>query len=148
MPYIPNPLSHASFKDVFTYEWLQDLKGKLRNFLNEIGSHEHLPVIFQMFNSYKKDMSGELNSENQGKSGGDYAKIITQLEANNEKLLNALQESNEKYDNLEKNFEYSKRNEEIVRSSLFESNVKWISFMKEVIILNKEVNFSKNKLLV
>jgi len=76
-----------------------------------------------------------------------YGKVISQLENSNQSLMNILQEYNEKYEGLAKHCEVLKRNEEIVRNHLFESNVKWINFLKEVIILTNEVilklNFQK-----
>jgi len=52
--------------------------------------------------------------------------------------MNILQEYNEKYEGLVKNYEIVKRNEEVVRSHLVESNVKWINFLKEVLSLTNE----------
>ena len=62
-----------------------------------------------------------------------------QLQSSNQRLMNILQEYNDKYENLAKNYEIVKSNEQIVRSHLFESNAKWISFLKEVIMLTNEV---------
>ena len=33
LPYIPNPASHPSFKHLFTVDWVQDLKIKLKTFI-------------------------------------------------------------------------------------------------------------------
>lgn len=34
LPYIPNPVQHPSFKDLFTMQWVNDLKGKLKQFVH------------------------------------------------------------------------------------------------------------------
>jgi len=33
LPYIPNPTSHPSFKHLFTAEWVNDLKKRLKAFI-------------------------------------------------------------------------------------------------------------------
>jgi len=33
LPYIPNPANHPSFKHLFTVDWVQDLKQKLKQFI-------------------------------------------------------------------------------------------------------------------
>lgn len=33
LPYIPNPANHPSFKHLFTVDWVQDLKVKLKTFI-------------------------------------------------------------------------------------------------------------------
>lgn len=38
LPYIPNPASHPSFKHLFTMDWVQDLKLKLRQFVQQNAS--------------------------------------------------------------------------------------------------------------
>lgn len=142
LPYIPNPLSHPSFKDVFTREWVQELKSKLQSFIVEVSASDQAPIIYQMYNAYAKNLNE--NSGNGamgiiGQNGGDYAKMIQQLETTNQGLVNLVQDFNEKYEGLVKNYEIVKRNEEIVRNHLFESNAKWINFLKEMIILTNEV---------
>jgi len=140
LPYIPNPLSHPSLKDVFTREWLIELKSKLQSFLSEVGTSENLPVIYQMYSGYVKALNGGIGGTMlaAGSHPEEYGKVISQLENSNQSLMNILQEYNEKYEGLAKNYEVVKRNEEIVRNHLFESNVKWINFLKEVIILTNE----------
>jgi len=135
LPYIQNPMHHPSFKDVFTREWIIELKSKLQSFLEQVGSNEHLPVLYQMYEAYVKSGNGIVTKT---RVGGEYETTITQLEANNQDLMNLLQDYSEKYEGLSKNYEIVKRNEEIVRNHLIESNVKWINFLKEIIILTNE----------
>lgn len=33
LPYIQNPMNHPSFQELFTMQWVSDLKGKLKNFI-------------------------------------------------------------------------------------------------------------------
>jgi len=144
LPYIQNPMHHPSFKDVFTREWIIELKSKLQSFLEQIGSNEHLPVLYQMYEAYVKSGNGIVTKT---RVGGEYETTITQLEANNQDLMNLLQDYSEKYEGLSKNYEIVKRNEEIVRNHLIESNVKWINFLKEIIILTNEVHNFNNQIL-
>jgi len=94
-----------------------------------------------MYSGYVKALNGGIGGTMlaAGSHPEEYGKVISQLENSNQSLMNILQEYNEKYEGLAKNYEVIKRNEEIVRNHLFESNVKWINFLKEVIILTNEV---------
>ena len=38
IPYIPNPSNHPSFKHLFTIDWVQDLKLKLKTFIQQNSS--------------------------------------------------------------------------------------------------------------
>ena len=34
LPYIPNPMQHPSFQQLFTMQWVTDLKAKIKSFIN------------------------------------------------------------------------------------------------------------------
>ncbi len=53
--------------------------------------------------------------------------------------MNILQEYNEKYGALMKNYQFLQKNEEIARNHLFESHTKWMAFLKELLGSTNEV---------
>jgi len=144
LPYVPNPMEHPYFKHIFTKDWVLELRNKLQFFLNLFNSNKEAPLIYQMYNAYvnnlgEKGSPNKQDSHNEDQSAGDYAKIIAQLEASNQDLINVLQEYNEKYNNLMTDFQIVQRNEEIARSHLLESHGKWIAFLKELLVVTNDV---------
>ena len=143
-PYVPNPTEHPYFKHIFTKEWVSDLRNKLEFFLSLLNSNQEAPLIYQMYNAYVNslnDKNGQTkrNLNEEEPSVGDYAKIIAQLEASNQDLINVLQEYNEKYNNVMTDLHIVQRNEEIARSHLLESHGKWIAFLKELLVVTNDV---------
>jgi len=144
-PYVPNPTEHPYFKHIFTKEWASDLRNKLQFFLSLLNSNKEAPLIYQMYNAYvnnlneKEGQEGKSHRNEDEPSVGDYAKIIAQLEASNQDLINVLQDYNEKYNNLMTDLQIVQRNEEIARSHLLESHGKWIAFLKELLVVTNDL---------
>lgn len=89
-----------------------------------------------MYQAYVRGLNG---GDLGGANSGEYAKIIAQLESSNQDLMNILQEYNDKYGNLMKNYHAIQKNEEIARNHLFESHTKWMAFLKELLASTNEV---------
>jgi len=87
----------------------------------------------------KEGQEGKSHRNEDEPSVGDYAKIIAQLEASNQDLINVLQDYNEKYNNLMTDLQIVQRNEEIARSHLLESHGKWIAFLKELLVVTNDL---------
>jgi hypothetical protein len=45
LPYIPNPMEHPSFKSLFTMDWVNQLKQKLKSFIHERAFELGLPHL-------------------------------------------------------------------------------------------------------
>ena len=45
LPYIPNPMDHPSFKSLFTMDWVNQLKQKLKSFIHERSYELGLPQL-------------------------------------------------------------------------------------------------------
>jgi hypothetical protein len=139
LPYVPNPLEHPSFKHIFTKEWLAELRSKLDAFLPSVFQNEGNLLLFQMYQVFVKGpQEGGLISGHYPE-GTEYAKVIAQLETSNHDLMNILQEYNDKYGNLMKNYQVLQKNEEIARNHLFESHTKWMAFLKELLVSTNEL---------
>ena len=146
-PYVPNPKEHQSFKHIFTRDWVKELRNKLQSFLEQPASNEEAPVLYQMYKAYVSESAQNSNVQSPEKEKekhdvGDYAKVIAQLEASNQDLMNILQDCYNKYGNLMRDFQILQKNEEIARNNLFESQSKWMTFLKEVIVVANDVKLA------
>ena len=137
MPYVQNPCDHPSFRQIFTKEWIVDVRNKLTAFLSSIGGNDKPPLLYQMYVNYMKNTSS-LADDAPGKEE-EYVNLITNLETSNKELMAILQEFNDKYGSLLKNYNILQKNEEIARNNLFESHSKWISFSRELITITNDV---------
>ena len=57
LPYIPNPANHPSFKHLFTVDWVQELKVKLKTFIQQNSNKLGLSAPGQsskLFNIFKE----------------------------------------------------------------------------------------------
>lgn len=143
-PYVPNPKEHQSFKHIFTREWVKELRVKLQNFLSGPVTNEESPILYQMYKAYASE--SPQNSKTQSPAHGkdkhdveDYAKVIAQLEASNQDLMNILQDCYDKYGHLTKEYQILQKNEEMARNHLFESQTKWMTFLKEIIVVANDL---------
>ena len=138
LPYVQNPCDHPSFRQIFTKEWVVDIKNKLTIFLSSIGANDKPPLLYEIYIAYMKNsLTGDIIAKE-----NEYVNLITNLETSNKELMGILQEFNEKYGSLLKNYNILQKNEEIARNNLFESHSKWISFSRELITISNDVIFS------
>lgn len=54
LPYVDNPLEHPTFKAICTKRWANDLREKLKEFLQVNLSKNSSPEIFHWYASFRK----------------------------------------------------------------------------------------------
>jgi hypothetical protein len=126
LPYIPNPASHPSFKHLFTMDWVQDLKLKLRQFIQANASRLGLAPpgmdsgLFAIFKDHAHGApdGGEEGAENR--------------EPGSETLQGRLKL-------MQKNMVVLQRKEAYSKRMLYESQLKWTNFSQDVVRKCKEL---------
>ena len=127
LPYVSNPLEHPIFKGLCSKKWANDLRSKLKTFLQESLPKLSSPQLFHWYANYKKK---------QGSSGKNneismMAGVSPEAEEYKERLLM-----------LQKHFLVLQRKEEYTRQTLIESQSKWTNFSKEILNISKELLFT------
>jgi hypothetical protein len=68
LPYVDNPLEHPTFKAICTKKWANDLREKLKEFLDVNLSKNSSPEIFHWYASFKKTRGGVQSSQDNYRS--------------------------------------------------------------------------------
>lgn len=55
LPYVPRPQEHASYKHLFSNQWILEIKGKLVKLMSDLTSRDHTTVVEQMYHQYTQD---------------------------------------------------------------------------------------------
>ena len=120
LPYIPNPWNHPSFKHLFTVEWVQDLKQKLKGFISQNSEKLGLKSPAQSSKLYGiyRDFNKYVNEQPEGMANETFSDRMKQMH----KTMMILQ----------KKESYSKR-------MLYESQLKWTNFSSDVVRNCKEL---------
>ena len=54
LPYVQNPRDHPSYKQIFTLEWVKELKDKLKTCLSSYIPNGKYPLLYDLYmNIYK-----------------------------------------------------------------------------------------------
>lgn len=133
-------MEHPSFRRVFTHDWVQEVRQRLQNYLQNLNSNDSNMVLLQMFQAYANMGDGPEGRGSATMEINDYRNAIAQLEESNKELMNILNEFNAKYGNLLRNYNILQKSEEIARSNLLDSHSKWINFSKELLTISKDVS--------
>jgi len=120
LPYVANPMDHPIFKGLCTKKWANDLKTKLKTYLQENLPKLSSPQLFHWYASFKKKVNGGARSD-----GTPEAEDIK------ERLLL-----------LQKHYLILQKKEEYTRQTLIESQSKWTNFSKEILNISKELLFT------
>ena len=122
LPYIPNPSNHPSFKHLFTVDWVQDLKQKLKLFIQQ--NSQTLGLIqpgcsSKLYKMYKDSSKlAEMNDSDPA--------------TKDETLSDRLKSMHKNMMVMQKKEAYSKR-------MLYESQLKWTHFSYDVVRNCKEL---------
>lgn len=129
LPYIPNPSDHPSFKHLFTVEWVQDLKQKLKQFiqqnsaklgLTQPGVNSKLYGIFKdFFNLMEDDFGG--NGQSTSRSAQSSETVSDRIKL------------------MQKNMVILQKKEAYSKKMLYESQLKWTNFSYDVVRNCKEL---------
>ena len=137
LPYIQKPQEHPGMKELFTKEWIINLRGKLLEFLSNLFNSQEVPFLYQIFQYYQGNKSLNMNMSPQSLNTGENKEIyIQQLEANNKELVTVIQDFNTKYTQMQKNY---KQFAESAKANLLESQNKWSAVAKELVSISKEL---------
>ena len=60
LPYVGTPLSHPTFQHLFSEEWVEDLKSRVRHFLSESLPLVPRPMLVQMYSQYLERRSQQV----------------------------------------------------------------------------------------
>jgi hypothetical protein len=67
LPYVPNPTDHPSFKQLFTTEWIKNLKDKLHQFLSDTITTNDETRLAKIYNAgLNRDKADDFNFEDDG----------------------------------------------------------------------------------
>ena len=125
LPYVSNPIEHPIFKGLCTKKWANDLKMKLKTYLQDNLPKISSPQLFHWYANFKKKV---------GAGGRDTAgsmMISPEAEEIKERLLM-----------LQKHYLILQKKEEYTRQTLIESQSKWTNFSKEILNISKELLFT------
>lgn len=140
LPYIQKPQEHPALKELFTKEWIINLRSKLLEFLTNLFNSQEMPFLYQIFQAFSSNKSSlNMNMSPQSIDNINVEskdKYISQLEANNKELINVIQDFNTKYTQMQKNY---KQFAESAKANLLESQNKWSAVAKELVLISKEL---------
>ena len=125
LPYVSNPMDHPIFKGLCTKKWANDLRNKLKTFLQENLPKISSPQLFHWYASFKKKAGPAARDP----MGG----MIMSPEA---------EEIKERLLMLQKHYLILQKKEEYTRQTLIESQSKWTNFSKEILNISKELLFT------
>lgn len=137
LPYIQKPQDHPALKELFTKEWIVNLRSKLLEFLSNLFNSQEVPLLFQLFQHYQGNKSLGMNiSPGSHEPLENKERYIQQLEANNKELVTVIQDFNAKYTQMQRNY---KQFAESAKANLLESQNKWSAVAKELVSISKEL---------
>lgn len=138
LPYIQKPQDHPALKELFTKEWIINLRAKLLEFLANLFNSQETPFLYQMFQYYQSNKTSlNMNMSPQSlDSFENKEKYTAQLESNNKELITVVQDVNSKYIQMQKNY---KQFAESAKANLLESQNKWSAVAKELVTISKEL---------
>ena len=138
LPYIQKPQEHPALKELFTKDWIINLRAKLVEFLTNLFNSQETPFLFQVFQYYQGTKSSlNMNMSPQSlDSVENKERYIGQLEGNNKELVTVIQDFNAKYTQMQKNY---KQFAESAKANLLESQNKWSAVAKELVTISKEL---------
>lgn len=119
LPYLKNPKTHPSFKNVLTVQYCQELREKLNIFLTHF-----LPIQGKatLYDTFSRGPVGEINIDNSSLENNIYE--------------------------LERQLVAAQKKEELAKTTLIESQTKWVNFCKGMLNISKEIyefHISKNQ---
>ena len=121
LPYVPNPIDHPSFKQLFSTEWIKNLKEKLNDFLTTVISNSdirsNLARIYT--NHIKNPNKGDFNFEPEEEVISE--EVIEQI--------NMLQNRCRQLEKQEQN----------TKSVFLTSQQKWSNFSRNILIIAKQL---------
>lgn len=92
LPYVPNPLDHPSFKDIFEDGWVPTLRSDLENFLERTLKQCNSTQLLEMYyGNLAKNQAQTLLEEHQQKLVAEHQKLLT-LQENYHKLMHVTTE--------------------------------------------------------
>lgn len=139
LPYVNNPRDHPSYKQIFSPEWIRELKDKLKGCLNVYIPSGKYPLLYDMYLNYasqkddKKPKNSALNMflDNLNKNLDYSEPMHQQMQI----------QSDDNLDNarLLDEFNKLKKKEEATKLTLIESQKKWTNFSLDILGISFEL---------
>jgi LisH domain-containing protein ARMC9 len=117
LPYVPNPIDHPSFKQLFSTEWIKNLKEKLLQYLSNTIA-EDSSDLSKIYASSKKPKSDDFNFD---PDEGIPEELIEQINMLQSRCLE-----------LEKK-------EQNAKNMFIMSQKKWINFSRNILVITKQL---------
>ncbi|CAG9316744.1 ARMC9_2 [Blepharisma stoltei] len=87
LPYMPNPIGHKGFKDLFTMKWLNELKLRVGNFIQEKDPQTVPTILDKMYMTYMENSRTQSRGREDSKRSQALEKEIQNLKHENEILV-------------------------------------------------------------
>ena len=163
LPYIQNPREHPSYKQIFTVEWIRELKEKLNDCFNNYLPNGKYPLLYDMFmlcesvseenklNAKAKPLYNFLENfcnkfEYKEDNTEGVVEIVGENHLNNVSNLNGnvvntseIRISDIDYNKLLENFNRVKKKEENTKLMLIESQKKWTNLSSDILKISFEL---------
>lgn len=117
LPYIQNPVDHPSFASLFTMEWVNKLKAKLKSFIHENALQLGMPHLAPQSQLFALVQTEPGTSADRSSEQGDRLQKM-------QKTMVSLQ-----------------RKEQFAKKTLYESQIKWTHFSSDIVrVCNELIN--------
>lgn len=158
LPYIQNPREHPSYKQIFTQEWVKELKEKLKTCLVSYVPGGKYPLLYDMYVTCDAGADGKV-----AKSKPLYNFLenynrnfeMSVNENKNNSLLNNMSHEMENISKLSHNvtdqklvedYQKLKKKEEAAKITLIESQKKWTNFSLDLLTISFDLISNIRKL--
>ena len=130
-------MEHPSFQSLYTMEWVNNLKQKLKAFIHERSFELGLPHLSQSPSSLFMVFTNQ-NSEGAGEGAAQKANSINQVQPRGENNV-ATDSVNDRLSQMQKTLMTQQRKEQYAKKALYESQIKWTHFSTDIIRYCKEL---------
>ncbi|CAD8057801.1 unnamed protein product [Paramecium sonneborni] len=134
LPYVQQPQKHQTFQHLFTNQWVEDLKERLKDFTSSIFQNEqitHLQKLVQHYENQHQQTQQHNNYQQQ-----DNSKEIKRL---NDQILKLQNDNNEIKQKLNQQVQAYQELNSHAEKNFTEAQQKWFSLCKELMVVSKDL---------
>jgi hypothetical protein len=156
LPYVQNPREHPTYKQIFTHEWMRELKEKLKTCLVSYVPTGKYPLLYDMFLTCEAaNSNSEGNKQIKGKAlfnfldnyNKNYDQNVSHISHNINQTHNVSEHVLSNSENkLLDDYNKLKKKEEATKMTLIESQKKWTNFSMDLLGISFELISNFNKL--
>ena len=130
LPHVPVPTDHPSFRNLFTRGWLNELKDRVMKFYKAY-TNSSTPLLLEMLKAYegRNKVPGHRSPQKQpGMHKAQPKKVDSSQIDQYEQQLGLMRQE----------YQMMQRKEELLRSTLVETDTKWTAFARDLVLLLRE----------